>query len=84
MTDQTNRPALEACPFCGNDGTGSIEEALHVSHEELEHHPWYNVYSVQCDKCCASQGYSETEDEAITAWNTRHQPAQAGGNPAAT
>lgn len=60
---------LEPCPFCGNDGGGPIENALRVSMIELE---WRGAgWSVQCDKCTATMGYSDSEDEAVTAWNTR-------------
>lgn len=60
---------LLACPFCGNDGSGSIEHALHVAFNE---HDWRDSsWTVQCDKCTATMGYSDSEDEAIAAWNTR-------------
>jgi hypothetical protein len=71
---------LLPCPFCGNDGGGPIEEALHVSHTQNDWHPAYDCYSIQCDKCTATMGYSLSEEEAIEAWNTRlshasHEPA---------
>lgn len=81
MGDMTQPPrdAREAanllpCPFCGNDGKGAIEDALHVAHSELEWRASYDSYCVQCDKCTATMGYSDSEDEAITAWNTRPEP----------
>ena len=63
--------ALLPCPFCGNDGTGPIEEALHIAHTENEWHPSYDLYSVQCDKCGANMGYSTSEDDAADGWNRR-------------
>ena len=60
---------MKPCPFCGNDGTGPIEDALHVVFNE---HDWRDPsWSVQCDKCTATMGYSDSEDEAIDRWNTR-------------
>lgn len=70
--------ALKPCPFCGNDGSGPIEDALHVIHSEpdWEHGDNRHTWSVQCDKCTATMGYSDSEDEAIEAWNRRApQPA---------
>lgn len=70
---------LLPCPFCGNDGSGPIEDALHIA---------FNVYdfrdpswSVQCDKCTANMGYSDSEDEVVEAWNRRAdlaRPSLAG------
>ena len=60
---------LLPCPFCGNDGSGPIEDALHITFSE---HDWRSPsWSVQCDKCTATIGYFESEDEAVEAWNTR-------------
>lgn len=63
---------LKPCPFCGNDGKGGIEEALHVSGDPS------TGYCVQCDKCTATMGHSYSADDdiddqaaAIEAWNTR-------------
>jgi len=67
--------ALKPCPFCGNDGSGPIEHALHVSHTQNDWHSAYDCYSVQCDKCTVSMGYSDNEAEAIAAWNTRADAA---------
>lgn len=70
---------LLPCPFCGNDGSGPVEDALHIAHSQCDWHPAYDVYAVQCDKCTATMGYSESEDAAAEAWNTRAstQPAPA-------
>ena len=66
---------LLPCPFCGNDGLGPIEEALHIAFTE---HDWRGPFwTVQCDKCTATMGYSDSEDEAIEAWNTRALDADA-------
>ena len=62
---------LKPCPFCGNDGTGPVEEALHISHAENPWHENYDCYTVQCDKCTATMGFSASPEEAAEAWNTR-------------
>ena len=63
---------LEACPFCGNDGSGPIEDALQVVHNEPDYvHDHRHTWSVQCDKCTATMGYFDSEEEAIEAWNRR-------------
>lgn len=62
---------LKPCPFCGNDGSGPAEEALHISHTQNDWHPAYDCYSVQCDKCTATMGYSDGEEAAAEAWNMR-------------
>lgn len=73
----TNESELLPCPFCGNDGTGPVESALHISHTELEWRASHDSYSVQCDRCTATMGYSDSAEEAITAWNTRALPSEA-------
>lgn len=73
---------LLSCPFCGNNGSGPIEDALHVSQVIVDDENGYDErYAVQCDKCTATMGSSETADEAVDAWNTRAdlaRPSQAG------
>ena len=68
----SDAPKLKPCPFCGNDGSGPIEEALQICGVDMEG-CWKAAYaySVQCDKCTATMGLSETEGEAVDAWNTR-------------
>lgn len=64
---------LKPCPFCGNDGRGPIEHALHISYNE---HDWREAsWSPQCDKCTATMGYFVSKEEAIDAWNTRKEIA---------
>ena len=61
--------ALKPCPFCGSTEDAPIEAIVHVSMSE---HDWRNPsWTVQCDNCTATMGYSDTEEEAIAAWNTR-------------
>ena len=63
---------LKPCPFCGNDGSGPVEDALHITYFEAD---WRSEsWSVQCDKCTATMGYFDSEDEAIAAWNSRATP----------
>lgn len=70
---------LLPCPFCGNDGSGPVEDALHLVFSE---HDWREQsWTVQCDKCTATMGYSDSEDEAVDGWNRRAdlaRPSQAG------
>ncbi len=47
---------LEPCPFCGSAGATAGGML-----------PW-----VQCDQCGATGPQCGTDEEAITAWNTRH------------
>lgn len=70
MTETVEQiPELLPCPFCGNNGSGPIEDALHVV---LNEHDWRSPsWTVQCDKCTATMGYSDERDEAIAAWNRR-------------
>lgn len=61
--------ALLPCPFCGSTEDAPLEEVVHVSMSE---HDWRNPsWTVQCDNCTATMGSSDTEEEAIDAWNTR-------------
>ena len=71
----TDLNTLSPCPFCGNDGTGPIKEALHLCEVELEWKQGIPYYTIQCDKCSATMGYSETEAEAIAAWTNLPTPA---------
>lgn len=48
---------LKPCPFC--DGKAIIDSFVGVG------------WIVICNKCDASTGYKETEQEAIDAWNSR-------------
>lgn len=55
---------LKPCPFCGGEATAH----------------WYHGFpSVACDKCSASTGLSldGSQDQVITAWNTRAQAEAA-------
>lgn len=70
---------LLPCPFCGNDGSGPVEDALHLvfSEDDWREQSW----TVQCDKCTATMGDSDSEDEAVDGWNRRAdlaRPSQAG------
>lgn len=56
---KSNEVDLKSCPFCGAKAMSMFDE--------LDHH-----YSVRCIKSCVTTfGYSKKE-EAIEAWNTRH------------
>lgn len=73
--------ALLPCPFCGNDGSGPIEDALQIHRNEPDYvHEHRHTWTVQCDKCTATMGYSDSEDEAVEAWNRRApSPSPAPG-----
>lgn len=73
--------ALLPCPHCGNDGSGPIEAALQIHHNEPDYvHDHRHTWTVQCDKCTATMGYSDSEDEAVEAWNRRApSPSPAPG-----
>lgn len=66
---------LLPCPFCGSTTNAPIEEVVHLSHTECEEAP-FDQWTVQCDNCTATMGYSETADEAIEAWNCRTTPPE--------
>lgn len=74
IVSSPSEEGLKPCPFCGNDGSGPVEHALHIVHiEDAEHHA-YDRYTIQCDKCTATMGYFDSEDEAVEAWNNRPKP----------
>ena len=53
---------LKPCPFCG--GVANVEQLGHAD----------SVFAC-CLRCATSSAVKESEDEAITAWNTRTPPA---------
>lgn len=46
---------LKRCPFCGGEARFATDSKRFI----------------ECEKCGASTGYCESEEEAINAWNTR-------------
>lgn len=69
MATEQHTPTLLPCPFCGSCETSPVEDVVHVSMNE---HDWRDPsWTVQCDGCTATMGYSDSEDEAIDAWNRR-------------
>lgn len=78
MTSPTARQAvIEAlpCPFCGGAGT-------------LVMKTWGRLggpsYQVTCDQCRSGTQYGfTTDDDALTAWNTRHTLPAAPSDPEA-
>jgi len=58
MTDE-----LKSCPFCG-----SVAE---VHYQPFDCAP--DMYRVDCFSCGAGVELYDTEEQAITAWNTRHE-----------
>ena len=49
---------LEPCPYCGGEAELLGNEAIRIFH-------------IQCKKCRKSSGFFRTDEQAITAWNTR-------------
>lgn len=64
---------FKPCPFCGAD------RGLYVLQSERS-----GEWRVFCDTCKSSMrnGHSETELEAIAAWNSRAEPPAAPEDPA--
>lgn len=54
-------PNLKPCPFCG--GVDIQPEALFS----------VDLYWIECWECGATSGNGESDDEAITKWNTREK-----------
>ncbi len=56
----------KSCPFCG--GTDRFPPKLIFLSV-----PWssVSVWTVECENCQASCGYSDKKEEAIDYWNTR-------------
>lgn len=70
MTDKSLEERLLPCPFCGRPA--------HIySHT---HHPGQpDGWCVMCNNMgCVANAYVDrnTQEDAITAWNTRHQPQE--------
>ena len=72
--DKSEAERLLPCPFCGaKDRTvaGVKDHTLCVL-ERPSRGPGYAPYwSVECDGCCAEGSPQDTQEQAITAWNTR-------------
>lgn len=67
-TQSAPNDILQPCPFCG-----STEVAIGSSHKKTQ-------WAVICSKCGASCSlYCESEQDAITSWNTRHHPVIIAG-----
>lgn len=62
LKDMTHN--LKPCPFCGDEPTLRKSQA-----------PFRAEYMVICVRGCgACNGWKDTVDEAIAAWNTRQEP----------
>lgn len=61
LGDKKLKPILLPCPFCG----GEAQLLLDESSDYRSHWEWY----ICCTNGCPM--YFKTEEEAITAWNTR-------------
>lgn len=68
MTDAKLLP----CPFCGNDGKDSFN---HPPELDEFYHSWFlKSYRVKCGECSARRDYSDSEEDAVAAWNRRAAP----------
>ena len=57
---------LKPCPFCGGNGSVTIDpEGV----KDSKGKKW--MYTVSCDRCCASTGICWTREMAIDVWNRR-------------
>jgi Lar family restriction alleviation protein len=63
---------FKPCPHCGCTNP----EAVHQNNSEEVRH------SVACPNCGASSGLRSTEEEAVDAWNRRHEMVSAAGGRA--
>ncbi|MBL4768118.1 MAG: Lar family restriction alleviation protein [Rhodobacteraceae bacterium] len=63
MTDTPNTPELLPCPFCGGDAELQVPENDDVK-----------LAIVMCMKCYSVGSEQFTDNQAITAWNTRTPP----------
>lgn len=62
----TNKPEIKPCPFCGG------EAEFYPNYIEGEEN-WVECCNA---KCQATNGYvRRTPEEALSAWNTRAEPA---------
>ena len=67
MKDKTLKP----CPFCGGNGSVTIDPK---GVKDSRGKKW--MYTVSCDRCCASTGICWTREMAIDAWNRRTNDAK--------
>lgn len=65
MTEETLKPELRECPFCGKPGK---LEKIPVTHENGLKEFWF--WCEYSEKCCGRHTLT-TEEEAIAAWNRR-------------
>ena len=63
---------LKACPFCGHPAYDDAETAADFGHRRTG-----NNFAIACRWCEVSAPGMQTFAEAITAWNTRTDPALA-------
>ena len=61
ILNSTERNNLKKCPFC-------LGQAELISGKELD------GSFVLCKSCEAKSGYTESVNEAVDKWNTRHEP----------
>lgn len=69
---------LKECPFCRKTETLAIVDCIELEEcDQFEHCDKDTYKTVVCrydeGGCGASSGYRPTEQEAIDAWNTRHE-----------
>jgi len=72
VTTYSKAPELLPCPFCGTAERDDHQERDHPDDRWLQVNeiagPFFNV---ECFGCGVETSYTETADEAITAWNRR-------------
>lgn len=74
---------LLPCPFCGTSTRDDRQEMALLAWLQINEIPGPSFY-VECFGCGVEAGYSETEEDAIKAWNRRVYSSPADAVPAPT
>ena len=66
-------PELLPCPFCGGEAALKHMVSCHIliKMDVIEYYVSHD--SADCPVGCIETGFYDTKQEAIAAWNTRHE-----------